>query len=285
MITFFSPSKVNLFFRVLYRRSDGFHEIASLYQALSLGDRLSISLAKEDLLTCDDPTLPCDQHNLVMKALAKFREKTGENFKVHFHLEKKVPIQSGLGGGSGNAATALWALNTLSSHPVESNALANWAAEFSSDAPFFFSSGTAYCTGRGEVIAHLPSLPHFDLCIAKPEGGLSTPLVYKQCQPELFMDRNPQLFLARALKGDLETFNDLEQPACALMPSLAVIKNDLLQLGFDQVTMTGSGTAFMCIGKVEESIAKLPDPNLSHIAFFPASFIQRSSTNWYTTPA
>src|ERR1700688_1220422 len=104
-VALFSPAKLNLFFRVLRRREDGYHEIASLYQAVNLGDTLQVQLGESQRLTCDDPSLPCDGSNLILKAAQVFRRNTGLDLKAHFHLIKRIPIQSGLGGGSGNAAT------------------------------------------------------------------------------------------------------------------------------------------------------------------------------------
>jgi 4-diphosphocytidyl-2-C-methyl-D-erythritol kinase len=273
-IILFSPAKVNLFFRVLLKRPDGYHDIASLFQAISLGDKITASLAEEDRITCDDPHILCDERNLISKSLKVFRERTGYAFPVHFHIEKKIPIEAGLGGGSSNAASALFALNALSSFSVEESALCQWASTFSSDAPFFFSTGSAYCCGRGEKLTCVPSLEPTSFWVAKPLEGLSTPLVYRSCDPKALISRDPQEFLNRALQGQLELFNDLEPSAFSLMPSLFHLKQQLLHLGFPQVSMTGSGTAFMCFGNVAE-------PALPGIRFFPARFVQREVGKWY----
>jgi 4-diphosphocytidyl-2-C-methyl-D-erythritol kinase len=135
---FFSPAKLNLFFRVLYKREDQYHEIASLFQAVSLGDFLSIEMSEEDVLSCNDLSLLCDRSNLIMKALDLFRKKTGIKIAVKVHLEKNIPLQSGLGGGSSNAATTLWGLNELCGRPASLRQLQNWSSEIGSDIPFFF---------------------------------------------------------------------------------------------------------------------------------------------------
>lgn len=279
MLRLFSPAKVNLFFRVLCKREDGYHEIASLFQAISLGDVVNVSLAREDCITCDDPKIPCDETNLVSKAIKVFREKTEYTHPVRVHLEKKIPMQAGLGGGSSNAATVLFALNMLSQLKIDEEILGQWAAAFSSDAPFFFSTGSAYCSGRGEQLKHLaPFNSDAQFWLAKPKEGLSTPLVYQNCDPKLFARRDPVLFLNRALKGQLELFNDLELSAFSLLPSLFHLKQDLLNLGFSQVTMTGSGTAFMCFGSVNA-------PSLCDISFFPVFFSHRKAgEEWYKFP-
>jgi 4-diphosphocytidyl-2-C-methyl-D-erythritol kinase len=276
-VVLFSPAKVNLFFRVLSKRPDGYHDIASLYQAISLGDTLTATLADEDRITCDDPSIPCDERNLIYKAAQVFREQTGFSGRVHWHLTKKIPIEAGLGGGSSNAASALFALNQFSSFGLDETALCRFASLFSSDAPFFFSTGSAYCTGRGEVLTSIQDLQPMSFWVAKPDGGLSTPQVYKTCSPATCLQRNAEQHLNQALEGRLELFNDLEDSAFSLMPSLLRLKQDLLELGFSQVSMTGSGTAFMCFGDV-------PSPSLQGVRFFPVRFIQRAEDEWYKFP-
>ncbi len=277
MITLFSPAKLNLFFRVLRRREDGYHEIASLYQAVNLGDTLQVELAESQQLTCDDPSLPCDGSNLILKAAQVFHRNTGLEIKAHFRLTKRIPIQSGLGGGSGNAATALWALNELAGRPVRIEDLCRWSAEIGSDPPFFFSKGTAYCTGRGEKLQELPALSHPGVWIAKPQEGLETPQVYRRCSASFLPPRDPALALATfydLYPNRPHYFNDLELPAFQLMPKLAEIKNNLIELGFDQAVMTGSGTAFFCIGALE-------NPVLEGISFYRVDFLRREQGSWY----
>jgi 4-diphosphocytidyl-2-C-methyl-D-erythritol kinase len=273
-ITLISPAKVNLFFRVLHRRVDGYHEIASLYQTVSLHDRLTMTLGDEDLLTCDDPMIPCDERNLVMKAIMLFRKKTGLSLRVRVHLEKKIPIQAGLGGGSSNAATALFALCALTGVNVTDETLAEWGAELGSDISFFFSTGTAFCHSRGERFVKLSPLKSLACSLVKPRIGLSTPQVFSNCFPEKHEPRAPDLYLKRALVGDLELFNDLEEAAFSLQPSLKNLKEQLLSQGCAQVSMTGSGSAFICLGAPQT--LSIPD-----IEIFPVDFLQRNLKQWY----
>lgn len=277
-LTLFSPAKLNLFFRVLYKREDGFHEIASLYQAISLGDTLTVSVAEKDRLTCSHSNVPCDGSNLISKALVAYRRETGHQFNVHVHVEKKVPMQAGLGGGSSNAATAMWAFNALSPQPVPEESLCQWVGSFSSDAPFFFSQGTAYCRGRGERIENVGRMPDTQLWIAKPQEGLATPLVYRYCRPAEFLQRDPDQYVVELMEGKPHYFNDLEVPAFSLMPDLAYLKEKLIEFGFTHVTMTGSGTAFFCLGPCQV-------PQISGIDFYPVSFVSRSNGNWYEFPS
>ncbi|MCB1072757.1 MAG: 4-(cytidine 5'-diphospho)-2-C-methyl-D-erythritol kinase [Chlamydiia bacterium] len=268
----FSPAKLNLFFRVLNKRADGFHEIASLMQAITLGDTLHFKESHQDHLTCSDPTIPVNEKNFIHKARALFRKETGFKTPIAIHAEKKIPAEGGFGGGSGNIATTLWALNQISGMDIGEETLRTWAAEISSDAPFFFSTGTAYATGRGEKVFSLPPLEKKDLFLAKPEGGLSTPLVYQHCAPNV-NDIDPKILLGNAIAGKIEGVNDLEYAAFALRPDLWELKEGLINLGFETVVMTGSGTGFYCIGPIE-------NPSLPGIHFWKTSYLSRGD-QWY----
>jgi 4-diphosphocytidyl-2-C-methyl-D-erythritol kinase len=249
MLTLFSPAKINLFLRILGKRPDGYHEIASLFQAIDLGDTLTFTFSKEDKLTCSDPTLPCGGSNLVMKAVDLFRRKTQLPFYIDIHLEKRIPTQAGLGGGSSNAATTLWALNALHNFPVTEQELQTWSADIGSDIPFFFSLGTAYCTGRGERVRNLspPTLP--PLSIFKPKEGISTPEVYKALQLGECLSVDPEKLLEGFYAGCPSYHNDLEKPAFHLCPLLVPLKKCLLDEGHRTLFMTGSGTALVSVGR------------------------------------
>lgn len=255
-----SPAKLNLTFQIVAKRSDGYHEISSLFQAIDLCDRLTFHRSQQDRLTCSDPTLPTDSTNLVSKALALFRSRYPFDFGVEIYLEKNIPQEAGLGGGSSNAATTLWALNELTGRPASLTELVQLGAVLGSDVSFFFSLGTAHCKGRGEILesASLPTL--LSGWIAKPHFGLSTPAVYKEI---------------KIGESSLRTsyFNDLEIPAFCLEPRLALLKVELKKMGFAHVSMTGSGTAFFCLGS-------FPQP-LEGVTFFPFRSLLREPENWY----
>ena len=275
-LTLFSPAKVNLFLRIVGPRPDGYHDLASLFQTISLGDTLRFTLASHDHLTCTDPTIPVDGRNLVLKAADLFRKKTGLHFGVSVHLEKNIPSQAGLGGGSSNAATTLWALNQLHGCPATVADLQTWSAEIGSDIPFFFSCGTAYCTGRGEIVSNLPPLPQQKVTIIKPAIGLPTPAVYARFRKLGLAEHptSPQEELRRFLAGELRHFNDLEAAAFAEEPSLAMLKRDLLASGFYTVLMAGSGSAFFCLGKADRK------PNPHHFQS-ECQFLSRPESNWF----
>lgn len=271
MAKFLSPAKINLFLQICYRRPDGYHELASLFQAIDLCDIIHIELSDKDLWSCDDGTLPMDKSNLVMKAIKLFRMKSGKNEPVRVHLEKKIPQQAGLGGGSGNAATILWALNTLYRTEYPPNLLASWSAEIGSDIPFFFSHGTALCLGRGEIVRNLPALPSQKVYIVKSLPGLSTPCVFKAIDYSKLTKANPEE-LVKAFYSQTPTyFNDLEAPAFALMSELRREQQQLLS-SFNIVQLCGSGSALFCLDPKKEEVVS---------SFFSYSFLRRSSTAWY----
>lgn len=278
MISYFSPAKVNLFLRVLGKREDRYHELASLFQAVSLGDTLWFSLNDtKDVLTATDPHLPLDERNLILKAASLFRKKSGLSFFITCHLKKNIPHSAGLGGGSSNAATTLFALNELLGLPLTLSELADLGAQVGSDVPFFFSTGTAFCQGRGEIVENMPSLDlHKKIWIVKPKEGLSTPLIFSRFKLE--QGQSPRLFLNDFLSGKISFHNDLEKVAFSLLPQLVALKENLLQQGFEAVSMTGSGTALMCVGSCK--------PELSDDFFIaPIEFVNREKENWYTDPS
>ncbi len=269
------PQKLILFLRVVSKRPDGYHHLSSIFQTISLGDILTIDLHAQDEFTCTDPSLSMNGSNLISKAISLFRYKTGckQCFKVH--LTKRIPIQAGLGGGSSNAATTLWACNQLTNTKASIADLKQWSGEIGSDIPFFFSHGTAHCTGRGEIVRDLPNLPIHSLWVVKPSKGLSTPEVYHRLNfTDSLSAKIVQEDLDSFLSGCLPYFNDLEKPALEIEPELYRLKTSLLKGGFEGVLMSGSGSAFFCLG--QGVLPKHP-----HLTFFSAHYIHRSPSSWY----
>lgn len=271
-LTLCSPAKINLFLQVVRRRPDGYHDLASLFQTISLVDRLTVALSDTDSLTCEDPEIPTDRSNLILKAADLFRQKTGIKTSFCFHLGKKIPIQAGLGGGSSNAATALFAMNELLGKPATIEQLMHWSAEIGSDIPFFFSQGSAYCTGRGEHVRGLPPLPRKELSLIKPDKGLSTAQVFPQVDLTSLPPRDPERALQDFAKGEGTPFNDLEPAAFAAMPELVALKQKLVDAGCINPLMTGTGSALFCEGEIP---ASLPGQK------YTIHFINRSDEEWY----
>lgn len=272
----FSPAKINLFLQIKGRRPDGFHELSSLFQTLSLGDTIDIETTngKGLSVSCSDSTLPTDGRNLAFRAVERFWEHTGISTGIKLHLSKRIPMEAGLGGGSSNAATVLWGLNELFGRPLKLEELVDLGADLGSDVPFFFSRGSALCEGRGERLTYLSSLPPQDLLLVKPQFGLSTARVYQEFRPEDRQDLDTKEALRHFAEGNWQCWNDLEPAAFRLNPELATFKHFLSECSSGPVMMSGSGTAFFCVGQKEMEI---PENCLG----IPTGFLNRGVGEWY----
>lgn len=244
-----APAKLNLSLRVLWRREDGFHEIDSVMVALpGLHDRIGIEEAAEDGFECDDSSVPADGSNLVLKALAVFRERSGVERPVRLRLEKRVPHGAGLGGGSSDAAATLRGLDELFGTGLGPEVLREMAASIGSDIPFFLGPPVARVGGRGERIEGGPALPALRVVLLKPAFGVPTPEAYaawRDAEEIAGVDYGPQRFEW----GEL--VNDLERPVFAKHYFLAEMKEWLRGRGECQgALMSGSGsTVFGLLGE------------------------------------
>ena len=183
MLTEIAPAKLNLSLAVTGRRPDGFHELISLVASLELADTLEFTPGGAWRLTCDDPGLPVDGSNLVLKAAEAYRRHHPEVTAGHFHLRKKIPSGAGLGGGSSDAAAALRLLDRSVAHPSGLGALEVIAAEVGSDCPYFVRGQPAIMRGRGERLELIPALAREALAgrrvlVVKPPFGVPTPEAY-----------------------------------------------------------------------------------------------------------
>ena len=250
-----SPCKVNLLLNILGKRPDGFHELETVMQPVNLFDRISFGRFKGSLnLTCSDPTLPVDRTNLVHRAATAFLEAAGAKDGVAIHLEKRIPMAAGLGGGSGNAATTLLGLNELFGAPLSAERLHEIAASIGSDVPFFLQSGPAIATGRGEKIQALgafPALKGTACLLIHPGFGVATAWAYQNLArfPEALHGRQGRAEeLVRLLNTfDLPTaagefFNSLEVPVLEKYPVLEIYQAFLREHGAAVALMSGSGS-------------------------------------------
>ncbi len=224
-----SYAKINLFLKITGKRSDGYHDLISRFQTIDLHDELYVDRSPFDHFSLSDPTLPLDERNLVIRARDLFRKETGYIELLSIRLEKRIPTEAGLGGGSSNAAAMLRAMNVMSGKNIDLHPL---ASELGSDVNFFLVGGTALCRGRGEIVEPEPDLPKQDYWIIKPNFGCPTKLVYQNL---------------RAPYADEE--NQLEAAAFIVEPRLKVIKDELKAQGFQNVTLCGSGSSFFCTGE------------------------------------
>lgn len=250
-----SPCKINLLLNILGRRPDGFHELETVLQPVPIHDLLSFEKIPSGIqLTCSDPGLPADSTNLVFRAAEKFFSASAVPSGVRIRLEKRIPLAAGLGGGSGNAASALRALNELFGHPLDPARLSLLAAEIGSDVPFFLQDGPALAFGRGENIEPLqpfPALAGAHLLLIHPGFGVSTPWAYQNLArfPAALNGRPGR---ARALVQSLQSrtlqdaapdfCNSLEAPVLEKYPLLACFQEFLREQGAAVALMSGSGS-------------------------------------------
>ena len=174
------PAKVNLSLDITGKRPDGYHTLCSVFQTVGVFDRLTLTKTGADTplsLSCDTEGVPCDARNLVWKAAVCL---LGENpCGVAMHLEKGIPAQAGMGGGSADCAAALLGIRALLGLAVSDEALHGYAARLGADVPFFLQGGTVLCEGIGELLTPLPDIPECTLLLAKGSEGVSTPEGYR----------------------------------------------------------------------------------------------------------
>lgn len=254
-----SPCKVNLLLNVLGRRADGFHDLETVMQPVNLCDDLTFERAGTGIaMSCTDKSLPVDGENLVFRAAEKFFSVAGISGGVKIHLEKKIPLAAGLGGGSGNAATTLLALNELFEKPLAPEKLSEIAASLGSDIPFFLQHQPALAVGRGEKIQPLknfPALANRAILLIHPGFGISTPWAYKNLA-RFPKDLNGRKGRAQNLISLLQTndltgaaagfYNSLEAPAFEKFPILMLYKEFLAANGAVAL-MSGSGSTTFAI--------------------------------------
>jgi 4-diphosphocytidyl-2-C-methyl-D-erythritol kinase len=243
------PAKVNLGLRVLGRRQDGYHDIVTVFQSIDLWDTLEASTAAALTLAVNDPSVPSDDGNLVLRAARLLGERVpmAAGRGADLRLTKRIPVGGGLGGGSSDAAGALAALNALWDLGLDVGALARLAGELGSDVPFFVAGGTALGTGRGELLAALPALPERPLVLGFPPFSLATAEVYRALRAPLTPPEAgvtvTRLFVNFAERNDFAlATNDLEAPAFAMRGELVAFRDALSELGAEVSLLSGSGS-------------------------------------------
>ncbi|HEX2853820.1 MAG TPA: 4-(cytidine 5'-diphospho)-2-C-methyl-D-erythritol kinase [Opitutaceae bacterium] len=257
-LTFPAPAKLNLFLAITGRRSDGFHDLVSVVAPVGWGDTLRVEAAAAGFaLACDDPAVPLDESNLVLKAARAFQRATGWKGGAKFFLEKRIPMGAGLGGGSSDGAAALRALNELAGKPLDPPALEKLAGEIGSDCALFLRGGPVVMRGRGEIIESLPAavaarLRGRRVLIFKPAFGIATPWAYARlaaAAPQSYLPAAEAEARLGAWIADAPApverllFNNMEAPAFAKHVALPVLLTQLRDRFGLAPRMSGSGSA------------------------------------------
>ncbi len=257
-----SPCKVNLLLNILGKRPDGFHELETVMQPVDFCDELTFERGGKGIqLSCSDKCLPVNSKNLVFRAAKNFLSAAKIRAAVKIHLEKKIPLAAGLGGGSGNAATTLLALNELFGMPLAPEKLHEIAAALGSDTPFFLQHKPALATGRGEKIRPLENFPALRgkaFLLIHPGFGISTPWAYQNlARFPAALNGNAgranelvEKLQAENLAGAAGAFyNSLEAPALEKFPILALFQEFLRANGALAALMSGSGSTTFAIAE------------------------------------
>lgn len=249
-------AKLNLTLDVLDKRPDGYHNLKSVMQTISIRDDIEIDIGtgKPWKLSCDKPHIPCDSTNLAWRAAEVFFEATGNNPEgIEIRITKRIPTQAGLGGGSADAAAVLRALNRHYGAPLSIFALAELGAKVGSDVPFCVICGTAMVEGRGENIRVLPNMPDCCIVVCKPAFSASTPELYRKLDESVIGKRPDHQAVERALiAGDLlklaQNLHNVFDPLVTKEHlELNYIKSIFNSYGSVGQQMTGSGSAVYAI--------------------------------------
>jgi len=249
-IKFKTPAKINLGLHIHGKREDGFHELETIFQMVSLYDDVELELLSSGIkLECDTPGVPTDDTNLVCKAALLLRQSYQVEGKgVSIRLKKKIPFGAGLGGGSGNAAGVLMGLNRLWDLNIEREKLLALAAELGSDVPFFLTSPCALGMGRGEQLKVLKPCAKFQVLLVFPGFPVATTWVYQNLKLKLTKRENNISILRKNLSlSDITSlgsrlYNDLEPVVIQRFPEVQVVKDELGAWGALGVLLSGSGS-------------------------------------------
>ncbi|NLW10752.1 MAG: 4-(cytidine 5'-diphospho)-2-C-methyl-D-erythritol kinase [Clostridiaceae bacterium] len=277
MIEVEAPAKINLSLEITGIRDDGYHLLKSVMQSISLSDNIRITIADGPAairLTANQPEIPLDSRNTCYRAAEHWLEKCGNSYSIMIDIEKHIPSEAGLGGGSADAAAVLSGLNDLAGSPLNDEELLAAAVKTGADVPFCLRGGTALCEGIGEIITSLSPMPIRPLLLLKPDFGLSTPAVFRESDSmkQSFLLEHDQI-LAAIDSGDWRRLgrvsgNVLEAAAMRIRPELTAYLELMKSFDAEMVMMSGSGTCIYAVyenettrEKAAANISRLLDHN------------------------
>ena len=259
-----SFAKINRLLQVLGKRPDGYHEIFTVLQTISLCDDLEFELRADGKLTlaCDDPRIPTDETNLIVKAAAALQEKLQTPLGADIRLTKRIPAQGGLGGASSNAAVTLIGLNGLWRAPFLSHHWKRLAADLGADVPFFLYGGRFVATGIGASLLAVQDGPRQPVIIVSPNARVSTPTAYAALKAGSLTTIDAMPILSSSFErlntGDSskwpEPRNDFERVIFEIEPEIERAKNALLEAGVRGALLAGSGSSVF--GVVDDEVMR-----------------------------
>ena len=262
MIEINSPSKINIGLNIIEKRSDGYHNIETIFYPVKLFDVIKFYKEDFDSFKCNNIKLMKEKNNLIFKAKEILELKFNKKFNLKIELNKNIPIGAGMGGGSSDAASALHSINILYNLNLSKEELNDIAIKLGSDVPFFLDPRPSYASGRGELISLIDFSINSNLLIVNPGIHISTKWAYDNIIP-----KKPHVKLSEIIKEkiDFEEYkdifkNDFESVVFKKFPEIESIKNDMYNIGAEFSLMTGSGSTvfglFKDIGNAKKAAIK-----------------------------
>jgi len=255
-----SFAKINWNLKIIGKREDGYHELFTIFQTVSLFDEISFEESDELILTCDQPNIPTDKSNLIFKAAESLKDLVKTRNGAKIHLKKNIPAPGGLGGGSSNAAVALLGLSLLWNLDLTREKLLKLASSIGSDVPFFFYGGTAVGTGRGTEITVIKEVkekfllivtPNVDIPTANAFAGVNVPRLTNEGSKSILKICQNEAFSFNLRQSPL--VNDFEKSVFELEPEIKSLKELLLENGANKAVLSGSGASVFAVFDKEET--------------------------------
>lgn len=264
-LTFQAAAKINLYLDILGRRSDGYHEIESIIQSVRLYDKIILRLkGREIKIRCTHPEVPLDEENTCYRAAEILLTVLGMRQGLEIEIQKNIPIGSGLGGGSADAAATLIGMRKLFQIDIPFSDLSKLALQSGSDVPFCLIGGTALVRGRGEKIIPLPLLKNGWFILVDPGISISTSWVYSRLQGKLTKKRLNIKLIKELIKKEgmrgvskFPLYNKLEEVVIERFPTLRDIKAKLIEAGATGALMTGSGSTIFAVAEDKERVKSI----------------------------
>jgi 4-diphosphocytidyl-2-C-methyl-D-erythritol kinase len=245
-ITLLSPAKINLTLEVIRKRQDGYHDIRSIVQPINLFDEVRIEVEKGDGITLESTgiEIPRGKENLAWRAAEVFLKECGISLKIRIFIKKRIPVGAGLGGGSGNAAAVLVGINRITNKFSEDD-LIRFSSKIGADVPLFIHCRSSIIEGIGDKVTLISSFPLFYYVLLNPGFEVSTKRIY-ELWDEAFKEEGlirdgieHRISLFR--RGEFPLINDLEKLAIAIYPEIKNLREKLISMDVEAVSMTGSG--------------------------------------------
>jgi 4-diphosphocytidyl-2-C-methyl-D-erythritol kinase len=251
-ITIKTPAKINFGLNVVSKRSDGFHNIETIYYPVDICDTITFSESDKFIFETDNETLNSEKDNLVLKAISLLEDHSKKKLNVKIHLSKKIPIGAGLGGGSSDAAAVLITLNSLFRLNIDSIKLYEMAANIGSDVPFFLNPFPSFASSKGEVLEQIDFKIDYSIFLINPGIFVSTQWAYEKIKPERPAFSLIELYRKGKLKPENYReyiINDFEKPVMQEFQAIRKLKEELYEMGADFALMSGSGSSLFAIFK------------------------------------